>query len=96
MKPKGNAYVPLGEGSGKTLVIMVKAEKFDYIHLIYHFTIPLKFNYLIIRSRSLGNVKTTKFYNIGQCLGNNNTRVPINNCFRVAPIMLVFLISGTT
>ena len=96
MKPKGKAYVPLGEGSGKTLVIMVKAEKFDCIHLIYHFTIPLNFNYLIIRSRSRGNVKTTKFYNIGQCLGNNNTRVPINNCFRVAPIMLVFLISGTT
>ena len=52
MKSEGSAQVFLSEGSGKNLVKegnfiminesnMVKPEKFDHLHLVYHFTVPL-------------------------------------------------------
>ena len=56
MKSEGSAQVFLSEGSGKNLEMfllkegnfiminesnMVKPEKFDHLHLVYHFTVPL-------------------------------------------------------
>ena len=56
MKSEGSTQVFLCEGSGKNLEMfllkkgnfiminksnMVKPEKFDHLHLVYHFTVPL-------------------------------------------------------
>ena len=51
-----------GSLKGKFIIMnssMVKPEKFDHFHLVYHFTVPLRINFL----QSFANIYNWNFFN---------------------------------